>query len=380
MPDNQPVHSSMLEQWFVSASRPEGTGRRPVFVIGEVGQAHDGSLGTAHSYIDGIAEAGADAVKFQTHIADAESTPEEPWRVRFSQQDERRIDYWRRMEFSTEQWAGLKRHAEDLGLVFLSSPFSIEAVELLEGLGIAGWKVASGELANTPMLDAIADTDRPILLSTGMSGWAEIDAAVERLGRGDDRKHLAIFQCTSAYPCPPESVGLNLLDEIAQRYGCPVGLSDHSGTIFPVLAGVARGMQLAEVHVTLSRRAFGPDVPASLTVEELSELVRGVRATEAMLAHPVDKEEQANRMAPMRKLFQRSLVTARALDAGEVLLASDLCAKKPANGLPPERLDELVGRRLLRPLVYNEVVSLEDLAPELAPEKTELRDNPQEGK
>lgn len=356
MSDAQASSVGTLAEWFSA----QVDRRAPMLIIGEVGQAHDGSLGTAHCYIDAIADAGADAVKFQTHIAEAESTADEPWRVKFSPQDERRIDYWRRMEFTPEQWSGLQRHAEERGLIFLSSPFSIEAVELLENLGIEGWKVASGELRNDPMLDAIAATKKPVLLSTGMSDWAEIDRAVARLRPNGDEP-LAMFQCTSAYPCPPETIGLNLVAEIAQRYECPAGLSDHSGTPFPVLAGAALGMQLAEVHVTLSRRSFGPDVPASLTVKELTQLVVGVRATEAMLANPVDKQAQADKMAPMRALFQRSLVASRDLDRGHVLEQSDLIAKKPATGLAPEHLPELVGRTLRRSLLADERIALEDV-------------------
>src|SRR5690606_972654 len=132
-------------------------------------QAHDGSLGLAHAFIDAIAKTGADAVKFQTHIAHAESSPEEPWRVKFSRQDNSRYDYWKRMECSEEQWAGLKSHAEELGLVFLSSPFSLEAVDLLERLQIQAWKIASGEVSNVLLLDRILRTHKPVLLSSGMS-------------------------------------------------------------------------------------------------------------------------------------------------------------------------------------------------------------------
>ena len=227
-------------------------------VIGEVGQAHDGSLGTAHALLDAIADAGADAVKFQTHIAAAESRTDEPWRVRFSYQDDTRYEYWQRMQFTADAWAGLRRHAEDRGLAFLSSPFSLDAVELLRRVGVAAWKVASGEVANTPLLDAVAQTGQPVLLSSGMSGWTELDNAVKRL-RAGGAGPLAVLQCTTAYPVEPERVGLNVLGEIHERYRCAAGLSDHSGTIFPSLAAVALGARALEVHVTLSREMFGPD-------------------------------------------------------------------------------------------------------------------------
>lgn len=171
-------------------------------VVGEVAQAHDGSLGTAHAFIDAIAAAGADAVKFQTHIAAAESTPSEPWRVRFSRQDDTRYDYWKRMEFTEEQWVGLRQHAQERGLLFLSSPFSMEAVDLLIRVGVSAWKVASGEMNNREMLRRMAVSGVPVILSSGMSPLAEVDAAVEEMRANSAT--FAVLQCTSAYPCPAE--------------------------------------------------------------------------------------------------------------------------------------------------------------------------------
>src|SRR5262249_7900571 len=183
----------------------------------------EGGVGMGDAYIDAIAAGGGDAVKFQTHIAAAESTPAEPWRVKFSRQDETRYDYWRRMEFSEAQWHGLKAHADERGLLFLSSPFSVEAVDLLTRVGVAAWKIASGEVSTRPMFERLAATRLPVLLSTGMSALGEIDAAVRQVQNAD--LQLAVMQCTSAYPCPPEKIGLNLLDVFRNRYGCAVGLS-----------------------------------------------------------------------------------------------------------------------------------------------------------
>jgi N,N'-diacetyllegionaminate synthase len=331
-----------------------------VVVIGEVGQAHEGSLGTAHAFIDAIARTGADAVKFQTHIAAAESRTDEPWRVKFSYTDDTRYEYWKRMEFTAQAWAGLRQHAEDRGVAFLSSPFSLEAVDLLRGVGVAAWKVASGEVANLQLLDAVAQTGAPVLLSSGMSSWAELDGAVTRL-RQAGAGPLAILQCTSAYPVAPERVGLNVLAEIRERYRCGTGLSDHSGTIFPALAAAALGAQVIEVHVTLSREMFGPDVVASVTVDELRQLVEGIRFISAALGAPVDKDEVATELTPMRALFGRSLVARRALAAGQVLAANDLAAKKPGGGIPPAQLESLVGCRLRRALRPDEPLHHEDV-------------------
>jgi N-acetylneuraminate synthase len=328
-------------------------------IIGEVAQAHDGSLGAAHAYIDAIAAAGADAVKFQTHIASAETTPAEPWRVKFSSQDATRYDYWKRMEFSEEQWCELAKHAQERNVIFLSSPFSMEALELLERVGVPAWKVASGEVGNLPMLDRMAGSSLPVLISTGMSPLSEIDAAVERI-RGNGAP-LAVMQCTSSYPCPPERVGLNLISFYRERYGCPVGLSDHSGTIYPGLAAAAEGIAVLEVHATLSRESFGPDVPVSVTVEELRQLSEGVRFIEKMRANEIDKDEMAREMEGMRGIFTKSVVARTDLESGATLREGDLIPKKPGTGIPAARLGELIGRRLRRSVKADEILQEDDI-------------------
>jgi N-acetylneuraminate synthase len=323
-------------------------------IIGEVAQAHDGSLGTAHAFIDAIAKAGADAIKFQTHIASAESTPAEPWRVKFSRQDVTRYDYWRRMEFTEEQWHGLKQHADEKGLLFMSSPFSVEAVDLLVRVGVPGWKIASGEMSNDPMLDAIVRTGLPVLLSSGMSSWKELDEVVARVRLS--AVPFGVMQCTTAYPCPPEKIGLNLLEEMRSRYGCPVGLSDHSGTIYPGLAAAAVGAELLEIHVTLSREMFGPDVPASVTTAELRQLVDGIRFIEKMRANPVDKDAMAELGAPLRQLFTKSIVAARDLPEGTILGPEHLALKKPGTGMAAQKLNLVLGRRLLCDMSRDEMI------------------------
>jgi N-acetylneuraminate synthase len=328
-------------------------------VVGEVAQSHDGSLGLAHAFIDAIANAGADAVKFQTHIASAESTRGEPWRTRFSPQDASRYDYWRRMEFSEAEWVGLRHHADARQLLFLSSPFSMDAVELLERVGVAAWKVPSGEMGSTPMLRRVAASGLPVLLSSGMSPLSELDAAVTLVK--DCGRTPTVLQCTTAYPCPAERVGLNLIPVFRDRYGCPVGLSDHSGTIFPGLAAATLGIAVLEVHVALSREMFGPDVPASVTTIELKHLVEGVRFIEAMQANPVDKDAAAGEFSALRAIFTKSVSLRRPLPRGTVLSLDDLTAKKPGTGIPASRLQELPGRRLRRDVGSDEVLSESDL-------------------
>jgi N,N'-diacetyllegionaminate synthase len=328
-------------------------------VVGEVALAHDGSLGAAHAYIDAIAHAGADCVKFQTHLAEAESTAAEPWRVRFSPQDQTRYDYWKRTGFTEQQWTGLKAHAAELGLLFVSSPFSLEAAKLLARVGVDAWKTASGELTNTELLQYFASTHLPILLSTGMSSWSEIDRAVAWVQ--SEGLELTVLQCTSQYPCPPEKVGVKLLPVFQNRYRCPVGLSDHSGTIYPSLLAVGFGAKVVEVHVVLSRECYGPDVPASITTEELRELVDGVHFIERMMNASVDKDEMAAELQPVRRIFQKSIVASMDLPAGTVLETWHLAFKKPGTGIPPDRLHEVLGHALQHAVRTDQMLAESDV-------------------
>lgn len=330
-----------------------------VLIVAEVAQAHDGSLGLAHAFIDAAASAGANVIKFQTHIAAAESTPTEGWRVKFSRQDATRQDYWRRMEFTEEQWRGLRAHAEERGLAFMSSPFSLEAVELLTRVGVFAWKIASGEVSNAPLFEHIAGTGLPVYLSTGMSTLQEIDRAVDRLKSAG--QPFAVLQCTSAYPTPPEQLGLNMIPVFRQRYGCAVGLSDHSGKIHAGLAAAALGIDVLEVHVTLSREMFGPDVASSVTTDELHTLVEGVRFIERARANPVDKDRLAEELSDVRRLFTKSVVAREALPAGTLIELRHLSIKKPGTGIPAERIGQVVGRRLARDISKDQVLIDADL-------------------
>lgn len=331
----------------------------PAMIIAEIGQAHDGSLGLAHAYIDAAAKAGVDAVKFQTHIAAAESTMEEPFRISFSSQDQSRYAYWKRMEFTPGQWAGLAEHAADQNLVFLSSPFSEQAVDLLEKIGVPAWKISSGEIYNPLLLRRLAKTGLPLLLSTGMSSIGDLDQLVETV-KGYKLPFL-LFQCSTSYPCPPEEVGLNLLSFLRERYNCPVGLSDHSGTIYPALAAAALGVEMIEVHLTLSREMFGPDVSSSLVTAELARLVDGVRFIEKVLANPVDKNQLAGEKEPLRRMFTKSLALKEDLPAGTVLEENHLGLKKPGTGIPPTDLEKLIGRKLKKNYKASELLKYEDL-------------------
>lgn len=333
--------------------------KQPTFVIAEIGQAHDGSLGILHSYIDAVAQTGVDAIKFQTHIAAAESSIHEPFRVKFSYVDKTRYDYWQRMSFDAAQWAEIKAHCDSVGLEFMSSPFSNAAVDLLEDIGIARYKVGSGEVSNFLLLERLSQTGKPVILSSGMSSFDELDAAVSFLQARDIQ--VSVMQCTTSYPTPAERLGLNIIGELKQRYGLPTGLSDHSGTPHPAIAAAALGAELVEVHAVFDKRMFGPDSRSSLSLDQLSQMVEGIRMIDTSLANPIDKDD----LTPYRELkgiFEKSLAVNKDLPAGHRLSFGDLEAKKPAGqGIAARNWQQVIGQPLKQPLSQWAFLNSEDL-------------------
>ena len=347
----------MISKFFIG-DRLVGEGA-PCFIIAEVGLAHDGSLGTAHAYIDAAADAGADAVKFQTHIAEAESSPQERFRIKVFPQDKTRYEYWERTAFTEEQWLGLKQHAEEKKLIFLSSPFSNAAVALLRRVGMKAWKIGSGETNNLLMLEEIASQGEPVFLSSGMSYIEELEKSVDLLrSKGSP---VMVMQCTSSYPCPPERYGLNMIGEYRRRFGVPVGFSDHSGEIAPGLAAVVLGAKSIEVHVTWSKQCFGPDVKASLTFEQLSELTKGIRLLERSLDNDIDKDALAQEMREMRQLFTKGLVASKPITLGSMLERHHLDARKPCTGISVSKYQSAIGKVVKRSLSVGEPIVWDDL-------------------
>lgn len=318
------------------------------YLIAEIAQAHDGSIGILHSYIDALANTGIDAIKFQTHIAAAESSDFEPFRVAFSWQDATRFDYWKRMEFTLEQWVAIKKHCDDVGLDFISSPFSIAAVELLEKVGVAKYKIGSGEISNMLLLERIAGTGKQIILSSGMSSWQELDDAVSLLKRHGIE--TSILQCTTAYPVPPEQWGLSYIEKIKQRYGLPVGFSDHSGTPVACIAAAALGAEILEFHVVFDKRMFGPDAKASLTINEIQYLANSIKMVEKGLTN-IDLKEDNTRFNELKIMFGKSLAVNKDLPAGHPIEIGDLETKKPAQkGISAADFPSVIGKKLKHPL------------------------------
>jgi sialic acid synthase SpsE len=324
-------------------------------IIAEIGSVHDGSFGNACRLIDAVAASGADTAKFQTHIAEAESLPDAPSPPYFK--GEPRVDYFRRTAFTNDQWRALKTHCADAGVTFLSSPFSLEAVDLLEDVGVDSYKIPSGEVTNVPLLERVALTGKPVLLSSGMSDWAELDRAVEALRGGGP---LTVMQCTTMYPCPPESAGLNVIAEMHARYGLPVGFSDHTLGSAAAFAAAALGAEVVEKHFTFSRLMYGSDAANAMEPNDFRAFSEGLRAIWAMQAHPVDKDDLAP-FREMKRIFEKSVVTAGPIAGGQVLERKDLVFLKPGDGISAAEYRTVIGRRARKSLPMHHKISEEDL-------------------
>lgn len=331
---------------IVIEGRPVGEGH-PCFLVAEVGVNHNGSVELAAQMVDAVAAAGADCVKFQTFRADEfVSRPDETYEY-ISQGvtvRESMLEMFRRLELDRGAHAALFARARSRGLVPLSTPADPEAVDLLHGLGVGAFKVGSDDLVHTPLLEYLAAKGKPVILSTGMAHEADVDRAVEVVRRGTER--IVLLHCVSEYPAPDASMNLRKLAALRQRYGLPVGLSDHSQGTVAAIGAVALGACIVEKHFTLDRGLPGPDHRFSADPVELAGLVLDVRRLEAALGSP--RLEPTAAEVEMTALARRSIVAARDLPAGHRIGPEDLAYKRPGTGLMPFERDKVLGRRTRR--------------------------------
>ncbi len=314
------------------------------YLIAEIAQAHDGSLGILHSYIEAVSKTGVQAIKFQMHIAEAESSIHEPFRVHFSKEDATRYEYWKRMEFTLEQWKEIKTHCNLVGLDFICSPFSNLAVDWLEEVDVHSYKIGSGEVNNLLLMQKIIETGKPIIVSSGMSNFEELDQTVAFLK--SKNANFSILQCTTAYPTKPQQYGLNVIQELKERYHVTVGFSDHSAKISTGIAAVALGADILEFHVVFHRDIFGPDSNSSLTMEEVKQLVASVNDISIAMQNPINKSNNET-FKELKSIFEKSLAINKNLPKGHTITFEDLESKKPKDyGIPAQNFNSIIGRKL----------------------------------
>ena len=327
-----------------------------MYIIAEIGQTHEGSVNQCIAFIDAIKKAGANAVKFQMHIADEESSPNEEWRTKFSFQDATRYDYWKRMEFSLQQWQTIRNYAKEKKLDFICSPFSEKAVDYLSLLNVDAWKVGSGEVISYNMIDKIIKTNKPIYISSGISDWNEIDEFIGYLK--NKHANFTVMHCTTQYPTPLENVGINNITEMKKRYNTPVGLSDHSGTIYPALYAYFLEAEAIEIHVTLSRYMFGPDVSSSLDIDELTQLVKMLQNFEILSECKTNKNLVSQKLIDIKNIFSKKAIAKKNIDALSPISLIDFEFKKAKEcGISELFLREAIGEKIIKNIKAGNVLT-----------------------
>jgi N,N'-diacetyllegionaminate synthase len=331
-------------------------GSSSVFLIAEAGVNHNGDLAMARRLVHEAASCGADCIKFQTFKAERVVTAEAPkakYQLGTTEKSESQLDMLRKIELKPEHHLELKEYAESLDLVFLSTPYNFEDIDLLESIGVLAYKVASGQIVEHPFLRKISRTGKPIFLSTGMATMAEVDNALRTI-RDERNDRVVLLQCTTNYPSRIEDANLRVIQTFRSVFGCLVGYSDHTIGVESAIASVVLGAKVIEKHFTLDKNLPGPDHSSSMTPEELRSLVDKIHKTEASLgkAQKEPTETEKENSIGMR----RSIVASRDIQKGEVITVDNITFKRPATGLSPQFYDIILGKKALKDISYDELL------------------------
>ena len=311
--------------------------KNKIYIIAEIGMTHDGSLGLASKLTESAIKSGANIIKYQWHIAEEETTEDAPSPPYFK--GETRFSYFKRTEFSIDQFKSLVKQCIDSSVIPCVSVFSIESLQRAIKAGFKIIKVPSGEVSNIPLLREIALKNIPVIISSGMSNWEELDNAINIF----KNSNLCVLQCTSMYPTPPEKVGLNILLELKKRYDIPYGLSDHTLSGATSISAVTLGAQVIEKHFTISKKLYGPDARFSLEPEEFKKLVEDITYVKKALTNKVDKN-QLESYKEMKLIFQKSIFSINLIKKGEKFDLNNLDFKKPGSGIPAIEIDDIIGK------------------------------------
>ena len=317
---------------------------QPCFIIAEAGVNHNGSIDLAFELVEAAAFAGADAVKFQTFIAEsviAADAPKAEYQKETTPPGESQLEMVKRLELSFADFARIKAHCDAARIVFLSTPFDFQSVDFLSRLDVPAFKISSGDLTNHPLLDHVARQNKPVILSTGMSNLSEVEEAAGVI-RSTGNEQLVLLHCVTNYPAEPGDVNLRAMHTMAEALRVPIGYSDHTIGADIALAAVALGACIIEKHFTLDRNLPGPDHRASLEPDELRALILGIRKVEASLGD--GRKLPAASELNTASVARRSLVAAKNSPAGTIIGREMIAVKRPGTGLPPGMLNEIVGR------------------------------------
>jgi N-acetylneuraminate synthase/N,N'-diacetyllegionaminate synthase len=334
----------------------------PCFIVAEAGVNHNGDINLAKKLVDAAKEAKADAVKFQTFKAEKIATDyakKAEYQIKTTDKNRSQLAMLKRLELDDEDFRELYNYAKKRDIVFLSSTFDKESVDLLDDLGVLAFKIPSGEITNFPLLKYVAQKKKPVILSSGMSTLNEIEEALKVI-RENGARDIILLHCVTSYPAKKEEANLQVIETLRRRFKLPVGFSDHTLGITITIAAAAMGAVLIEKHFTLNRSLRGPDHRASLEPNELKEMVTAIRDVERALGDGVKKLTKEE--GEIRKHVRRSIVAKVSIPRGTVIHESMLDIKRPGTGIEPKHLNKIVGKRAKRDIKPDELITFEDLA------------------
>lgn len=314
-------------------------------IVAEIGLSHHGRVEKAKNFIDACKNSGADVVKFQTHIAEYESTYDEPFRINLGKKFKNRFDYWTKTSFKEEDWKKIVQYCKKKKIYFQTSPFSVEAVQLMRKVGCKNWKLGSGEVFDTSIISEILKKKMEcLILSSGLSTIYDVEKNISYLKK--KTSNFAVLQCTSSYPCKLENVGVNIINYLRSKHKIISGLSDHTGNLSTSVFALAKGANVIEVHVCYDKKNdVGPDVTSSLNFNELSALSKIRDDFEILKNNNQFKKKLTDKQKKIKKIFTKSLSLKEDLQKGKILKKMNITLKKPGNGLKTKDISKIIGKK-----------------------------------
>ena len=329
-----------------------------IFIIAEAGVNHNGSVELAKKLIDVAAEAGVDAVKFQTFKTEnlvSKNTQKADYQKETTDKEESQFDMIKKLELDIDTHHELIAYCKKKNIMFLSTPFDHDSIDMLDELGLEIFKIPSGEITNLPYLRHIGSLNKKVILSTGMTDMGEIEDALDVLiEAGTKKNNITVLHANTMYPTPMEDVNLKAMVTIGNTFDIPFGYSDHTLGIEVDIAAVALGASVIEKHFTLDKTMEGPDHKASLEPYELKQMVKSIRNIELALGSSIKKPSNSEK--PNMAVARKSIVASRRIEKGEILNSDNMAIKRPGNGISPMRWDEIVGSIAQKDYLEDELI------------------------
>lgn len=328
------------------------------FIIAEAGVNHNGCIELAKQMVNKAKEAGADCIKFQTFVSKnivSKSASKAEYQKQRTNSDESQLEMLRKLELSFDEFKELKEYCDFKEIEFLSTAFDFDSIDFLNNLGMRIWKIPSGEITNLPYLIKISKTNKPVILSTGMSTLDEIEDAISIL-KTNGCKDIILLHCTTEYPAPYADVNLRAMDTLKQKFNVTVGYSDHTSGIEVAIAAVAIGAKVIEKHFTLDRNMEGPDHKASLEPNELKNMVKSIRNIELAVGNGEKKPTESEKKN--KAIARKSIIAKKSIKKGQIFTEDNITVKRPGNGISPMRWFDVIGKSAIRDFEEDELIEV----------------------